>query len=263
MRPYLAVFSARFRVLLQYRAAALAGFATQLFWGLIRIMAFEAFYRSSTVPQPMTYEEVVVYVWLSQAMIGLMPWNTDREVRDLIRSGTVAYELLRPVDLYTYWFTRALALRVAPTLLRSIPLLIVSFLFFGMRFPPTLDCGLAWAVATLMALLVSAAFTVVLNLSVLWTLSGDGVVQIASSFIWMLSGMIIPLPLFPDWAQPIVNVLPFRALMDAPFRLYMGHIPLDQVWGALAHQAFWLILLIGVGRWLMTRGLRRVVVQGG
>ena len=36
MRPYWAVLSARFRMLLQYRAAALAGLGTQVFWGLIR-----------------------------------------------------------------------------------------------------------------------------------------------------------------------------------------------------------------------------------
>lgn len=43
MTPYLAILSARFRTLLQYRAAAAAGFGTQLFWGLIRMMIFEAF----------------------------------------------------------------------------------------------------------------------------------------------------------------------------------------------------------------------------
>ncbi len=51
---YCAILSARFRMLLQYRAAAFAGFVTQLFWGLIRVMIFSAFYRSSNAPQPMT-----------------------------------------------------------------------------------------------------------------------------------------------------------------------------------------------------------------
>ena len=74
MRPYLAVLSARIRMLLQYRAAALAGMSTQLFWGLIRVMIFEAFYRTATQAQPMTYAEVVNYVWLGQALFALLPW---------------------------------------------------------------------------------------------------------------------------------------------------------------------------------------------
>ena len=35
LQPYRAVVSARFRTLLQYRAAALAGLWTQVFWGLV------------------------------------------------------------------------------------------------------------------------------------------------------------------------------------------------------------------------------------
>ncbi len=48
MTPYLAVFSARIRMLLQYRAAAMAGMATQIFWGWIRVMIFAAFHRRRT-----------------------------------------------------------------------------------------------------------------------------------------------------------------------------------------------------------------------
>ena len=51
MRGYLALTAARFRVLLQYRAAAMAGIVTQLFWGLIRMMIFLAFYGSSSRAQ--------------------------------------------------------------------------------------------------------------------------------------------------------------------------------------------------------------------
>ena len=43
-RPYLAAFRARFQLMLQYRTAALMGFATQCWWGAIRIMVFAAFY---------------------------------------------------------------------------------------------------------------------------------------------------------------------------------------------------------------------------
>jgi ABC-2 type transport system permease protein len=108
MHPYLAIVSARIRMLLQYRAAALGGMSTQLFWGLIRVMVFEAFYRSSTASQPMTYPEVVNYVWLGQALFAMLPWSIDQEIRGKIRDGSVAYELVRPLDLYSFWFSRAL-----------------------------------------------------------------------------------------------------------------------------------------------------------
>jgi len=114
MTGYWATVSARFRTLLQYRSAALAGTMTQLFWEIIRVMVFTAFFRSTITAQPMTLEDVPTYIWISQALFVWFPWGPDRDVHTLIRSGAISFELVRPVDLYTYWFSRAIALRTAP-----------------------------------------------------------------------------------------------------------------------------------------------------
>jgi ABC-2 type transport system permease protein len=263
MRGYWAVISARFRMLLQYRAAAVAGFFTQLVFGLIRIMVLAAFYAVSTGPQPMTYTDVVAYVWLGQAMLGMLPWNYDREVAQMMRTGSVAYELLRPMDLYSFWFSRAVAMRTAPTLLRSVPMLIVAGLFLGLQAPPSGGAAAAWAAATFGALVLGCAITVLMTVSMLWTISGQGLFYLTATAASIFSGMVVPLPLFPDWAQPVLNFLPFRGLCDVPFRLYSGNIPAADVVPFLAHQLAWTVALVALGRWLLGRGLRRLVVQGG
>ncbi|HZO90201.1 MAG TPA: ABC-2 family transporter protein [Chthonomonadaceae bacterium] len=263
MSAYMAILSARFRMLLQYRAAAFAGFATQLFWGLIRVMIFEAFYRSTTQPQPMQFSQVVTYVWLSQALLGMIPWNVDSEVRGMIRTGTVVYELARPLDLYALWYTRAIAQRSAPTVLRAIPMFIVAGLLLGMQPPPSPASAAAWVVATVGALLLSAALTTLMTLSLLWTISGEGIVRLMAALVTIFSGLVLPLPLFPNWAQPVLNFLPFRGIIDAPLRVYMGHIPPAQIGAVLAHQIGWTLALALLERALLARGTRRLVVQGG
>jgi ABC-2 type transport system permease protein len=67
LRPYRGVVSARYRMLLQYWAAAFAGLITQYFWGAIRLMIVAAFYAAATQAQPMSLPEVVAYIWLGQA----------------------------------------------------------------------------------------------------------------------------------------------------------------------------------------------------
>jgi ABC-2 type transport system permease protein len=90
MKAYWSLFIARFALLLQYRAAALAGIATQLFWGFLKVMVLEAFFTHTTSAQPMTFRETVGYTWLGQAfLIALVPWSGDREIQELIRSGAV------------------------------------------------------------------------------------------------------------------------------------------------------------------------------
>src|SRR5512134_971599 len=104
---YIAIVSARFRALLQYRAAALGGLFTQTFFGLVRIMIMQAFYAASIVGVPMTLPNAIGYVWLGQATLLLLPWRIDEDVAAQVRTGTVVYELARPLDLYGLWFARS------------------------------------------------------------------------------------------------------------------------------------------------------------
>ena len=53
MIGYWSLGKMRFIAGLQYRAAALAGVATQVFFGFIFIMVFIAFYQNSASPPPM------------------------------------------------------------------------------------------------------------------------------------------------------------------------------------------------------------------
>jgi ABC-2 type transport system permease protein len=79
----------------------------------------------------------------------------------------------------------------------------------------------------------------------------------------MFGGLVIPLPLFPDWARPILDALPFAAMLDLPSRVFTGNIaPAGAVW-VIAHQLAWTLALVALGRRLLGRGVRRLVVQGG
>lgn len=263
MIAYWAIFSARLRMLLQYRAAALAGLSTQLFWGLIRVMAFEAFYRSSTAIAPMPVEQVVDYIWLGQAFLMLLPVRLDSEIRALVRSGNVAYELVRPLDLYNFWYMRTIASCLAPTTLRSVPLLALALWVFDMRLPPSAAAAAAFALTMVSALLLAAALSNLLNITLMWTVAGEGTAGIMQVATFLFCGMIVPLPLFPDWLQPLLTYSPFAGLMDLPFRLYTGHISSDQVGSVLARQLGWTLALVALGRLLLARGTRVLVTQGG
>jgi ABC-2 type transport system permease protein len=271
MQAYRSLFFARFALLLQYRAAALAGIATQLFWGLIKIMVLEAFFRHAISTQPMTFHQAVGYVWLGQAFImALVPWSGDREIQDLIRSGAVSYDLLRPIDLYNFWFTRALAMRTVPLLLRSVPIFgvamgvlpLVGLSDWSLSVPSLAALG-AFSLALIAAILLSSALTMLLTVSMMWTLSGEGVNSLFPTLILIFSGMIVPLPFFPDWLQPLLNALPFSGLLDRPLRLFTGNLSSDALWGVLLHQGIWIAVMVGLGRFLVHRGIHKLVIQGG
>jgi len=269
--PYIAILSARYRTMLQYRAAAAAGVFTQVFWGAVRLMILEAFYLSSDATQPMSWEAVAAYVWLGQAMLALLPWGLDPEIEDQIRRGNVVYELVRPLDLYNLWFARTAAMRVSRATLRVIPIAILGGVILPLSpipewtlLPPESVLSFAlFALAIVNAILISTALTMLIHASMLWTIAGDGVLRLVPALVNILSGSIVPLPLFPEWLQPTLRALPFRALVDVPFRLWSGDIPPSEAGWDLFTGALWAFALIGLGRFLVARGKRRMVAQGG
>ncbi|MBN4064730.1 ABC-2 family transporter protein [Dehalococcoides mccartyi] len=211
----------------------------------------------------MSQIDVITYIWLGQAFLTILPWNVDRDIQALIRSGGVAYELLRPMDLYSAWFSRAIALRTAPALMRSVPLIIIAALIFDLQAPASFAAGVAFGITMVGAIILSAAITNVINISLMWTVSGEGVTGFAPAIVMMFSGMVVPIPFFPAWAETVIRILPFSGLVDTPYRLYLGHLPVSDLGLLLGHQLLWTLAFVILGRWMLSNSLKRMTVQGG
>lgn len=266
MKGFLSIIRIRFNLLLQYRVAAFAGGVTQFFFGMIMIMVLHGFYSSSSVDMPLSYSAAITYIWLGQGMLGMLPWNGDTEIQGLIRNGDVTYELIRPMNLYNYWFARAFALRTAPTLLRSLPIFAIALLLpveYRMELPINSLAFLGWIISTFGALLISCTITNIINITTLYSLSGDGIQRLLSAIVTIFSGMVVPLPLFPDKLKEILSYLPFSGLVDIPARFFTGEISLIQLPKYFGFQILWTILLYGLGQWILNRKIKDLIVQGG
>jgi ABC-2 type transport system permease protein len=271
LRPYLAILSARFQLVLQYRAAAIAGFATQCWWGAMKILIFAAFFASSPAAAPMNLAQTVSYVWLGQAFLMFLPWYADPEVSEMVRTGAVAYERLRPVDAWTWWYARAVAWNAARAAPRALFMILTAAVLmplvglghWGLRPPPGAQ-GLALAAASLIAAaLLASTFTVILNVLVALTLTDRGVNTFAAPISIVLSGSLVPLSFFPAPIVPWMRLQPFAGLMDTPFRIWAGALAGLPAIGAIALQLAWTVALALVGRWLLEGAMSRIQVQGG
>ncbi|HEO8422112.1 ABC-type uncharacterized transport system, permease component [Mycobacteroides abscessus subsp. abscessus] len=267
MKPYIAVLRLRLLNGMQYRAAALAGVATQFFWGFIYIMIFQAFYAQSSSNQPISLEELVTYLWLQQSFLAfIMLWFRDNELFDLITTGNIAYELCRPIGIYEYWFSKLLAQRLASALLRCFPIILLAFLLpqaYRMMLPPDLKTFLLFCLSLLIGLLVLVAISMFIYISVFITLSPMGSLLVFGVIGEFFAGMVVPIPLMPEWLQQIVYLLPFRLTADFPFRVYSGNIPNGEAIEGIFIQLAWLFVLVFFGKIALHKAMKKVIVQGG
>src|SRR5688572_29749347 len=109
LRPYVSLFVSRFQLVFQYRGAAFAGFVTQCWWGGLKVMILAAFYGASTAgaSAPITLSQAITYTWVAQGLLAMLPWLGDPDITTSVRTGTVGYDRLRPLDFYSMWFSRA------------------------------------------------------------------------------------------------------------------------------------------------------------
>jgi ABC-2 type transport system permease protein len=271
LRPYLAILSARFQLVLQYRAAALAGFATQCWWGAMKVLIFSAFYAGARAGAPMSLAHVVSYTWLGQAFLMFLPWYADPEVSDMVRTGAVAYERLRPVDAWSWWYARALAwsaARIVPraALMFAAAAVIMPLVGLGrwsLRVPPDGTALALFGASVLAAALLSASMTVILDAVVVASLTDRGVNTFAAPITIVLSGSLLPLAFFPRPLVPFMRLQPFAGLMDTPFRVWNGELAGGAAVGAVALQLAWTCVIALIGRWAVASVMGRVQVQGG
>jgi ABC-2 type transport system permease protein len=267
MRPYVSLFRMRLISGMQYRAAAWAGVATQFFWGFMLLMIYRAFYRSGGEALPMAWEQLCAYVWLHQAFLAILAlWIQDDELLSGIRDGLVAYELCRPVDLYSFWFARLTATRLSKAALRCVPVIVFALLIpppYRLILPPDAGALVLFLISMSLALALVIAVSMFVYILTFITLTPQGSRLIVALFGDFFAGGIVPIPMMPDWMQRAISFFPFRYTQDLPLRLYSGSISGGEAVSQIAVQLLWTAGLIAAGKFAFDRVTRRIVVQGG
>lgn len=266
MKTYKAIFRMRFISSVQYRVVVFSLIFTGFLWGLMLVLGYSAFYRANPAAFPMTLSQTVSYMWMQQVFLILFSVVfSDSEIESSVESGTIAYELVRPAGLYGRWFTRACASRVAFTVFR-LPLLIVVFLLpppYGMSPPPDIFQMMMFVPSIILALGVTVSFTMIMYVTIFYTVSFGGVYVMVIAATAFLTGAVVPFPFLPQSVRTVLEMLPFAAMQNMPLRIYSGNIAGFDALRGIIFQLFWLIALVIVGNYLMRRALKKVIVQGG
>lgn len=263
MKVYLSTFVLRLKLETQYRAAAIGGVICQMFFGLILV------YLYRTVQAPTETAEVMAatatYVWFQQACFRMLV-SSDGELTQTILKGDIAYQLVRPVDQYCYWYARLLAQKLMGCALRAVPMLFFALLLpkgIGLSLPASFVHLVLCLISLMLGFLVVCAVETISSGLIIRTLDNRGVTAAISLIMIFLAGNIIPLGMFPDSWQRLMALNPFAQIIDTPIRLYTGEYALSAAPMQMLIQFAWLAVLVLLGRTIWSRNLKRVIVQGG
>lgn len=267
MRKYYSFFKLRFATGMQYRMASVTALTTQLIWGLMECLAYKAIAEASDGSLPMNYASIVTYIWLKEALLALFnTWAADNDLFAMITNGDIAYELCRPVSIYSMWFSRTIGARIAEAVMRCIPVLLCAFLMpkpYRMTFPVSGMSFLLFLLTLFLALGITVTFCMIVYMLCFFTISPQGWRMVLTGAVDFLSGNIIPLPFFPKKYLFLLELSPFAYMQNIPFRIYSGDLAGAEIYPCIAKQVFWFAALLFLGIVIWKQAEKRVVVQGG
>jgi ABC-2 type transport system permease protein len=263
---YTAVATRSFRRYSTYRAATLTGIFTNSVFGVIYSYAYIALWDEQPHAGGYDVTDAVTYVWIGQALlmtVALWGGGTTDDLAERIRTGDVAIDLYRPVGLIGWYLAGDLGRASYHFLARGLGPTVLGVLLFHIALPDGPVAGLAFLVSLALAVVTSFAIRFLVACSAFWLLDQTGIRTMSGLVAIFLSGMVLPLVIFPEPLRSIAYALPWASYLQTPADIWLGHRTGTALATALALQLLWIAVLLAICQAVLGAATRKVVVQGG
>jgi ABC-2 type transport system permease protein len=220
-----------------------------------------ALYAHNAAPSNLPLHAMITYSTVAMLMSLILEVDGTRLIRERLREGTIATDLMKPISVPMYFFsdgfgqTALHALLVIPSLLCALLLVHIDI--------PSLATFVAFAITFAIGYCVNFFLNFLMNCIAFWTLETFAAQLIVRWVSDLLSGQIIPLTFFSGILGRVVFALPFAAIYSTPLLIYVGVIPSSQWALSIGVQVMWLVLFAGLASVVWQAASNRVVVQGG
>ncbi|MEO6121151.1 MAG: ABC-2 family transporter protein [Acidimicrobiales bacterium] len=261
-RVYFELAKQTFRRKTAYLAATAAGVFTNTVFGFLLAYVLLAVYEQRSDVGGFDPVDAVTFTFVAQGLLLVVGLFGDNEIVDRIRTGEVISDLSRPVDYQAWWAAAAYGRAAFNLVFRGVPPFIVGALAFDLRLP----AATTWPwflLSVTVAVAVGYSWKFLLSLTGFWVVDGRGAAAMGWVLSAFLSGMYVPLVFLPDGLASVARALPFAAMLQLPVEVFLGKHPGAGAAGVVALQVAWGVALLGLGRLVLARAVRRVVVNGG
>jgi ABC-2 type transport system permease protein len=166
---------------------------------------------------------------------------------DEIYEGTLNRYLIYPVSFFRYKLA-AHAAHSAVFVLQCILVVALFGVLFGIPGEFTLSPAsvLQTVVCVLLATYLYFVIVSTIELTAFWADNVWSLVVIVRFATGLLGGGMVPLSLFPDWAEGLLSLLPFAYFIAFPIRTLFGLVPVAQWWLGLGVLGMWSVLMTGL-----------------
>lgn len=260
---YLELIRIEFIRMLAYRSTYLTG----IFNYAIQIGAYyflwEAIYINRKSLAGLQKEQMLTYVIIAWVVRSFYFNNLDQKITKEILDGSVAVELIRPYRYDAVKLARSLGEALFRLFFFSLPSGLFIYLLRPFSLPQSWATWGIFAAAMFGSYLINAQIALLFGYSAFFTHSTSGVLRAKRVVTDLLSGLILPISFYPDWAQKALAYLPFQTISYLPNLIFLERLQGLAALKILVLQAFWVVVLYILNRIVWRIAIGHVVVHGG
>jgi ABC-2 type transport system permease protein len=184
-------------------------------------------------------------------------------IQTQVRMGLITSDLMKPVDFMLHMLARDFGQMVTRLCFYLLPPLVLAYFLFDLALPTDPLQLLGFVVAVAQAWMILFCCNFIFGLISFKTLDLIGFMFTYWALVRFASGQIIPLWMYPDVLQPLLNALPFKSIFYTPLAIFTGVIHGSEIGTSLLIQTAWMVGLLLFAKWVWSRIHRYLVVQGG
>lgn len=210
-----------------------------------------------SLPQMLTYVNVG---WIIRSFY----WNTiDQEMAYEDLEGKIATELLKPVSIQWMWLSRAMGESAFRLIMLTAPTAVIISLLYPVRRPASVAHCVLFLLAVLGSFLLMGAINFMIGTCAIPLKSILALIRAKFWLIELLSGLLVPLALFPEKVRMVSAWLPFEHIAYTPLQIYLGKLSPAEAAVRLLLQWVWVAVLLWLGHLWWERSTRKITIYGG
>lgn len=252
--------------LLSYRANVLLFLFGNILQTVVLFYLWRAVYLSSgqAVLRGFGFPEMVVYLVATTAVLALTRAEGGEIIAEEIREGSIAMNLVRPLDYRTRIFFDALGTSAYNLAFVGLPALAAILVLKGIWGAASPDLLLLpFLPALLLSFLLNFFYDFCFGLVAFVTTNMWGMKRLEMVVATLLSGGLVPLAFFPDWLRGFAGLLPWASMGYIPVMVLLGKLQGRALLEAFALQILWLAFFWWLSGLAWKRLVRRLAVNGG
>lgn len=263
VRKYLFLARQSAQEALEYRLALLTSLGVTLLQVAALYYLWTAVYSETIRLGGLSRRQTLTYLCVAFAVNQLVGWGVENNIGRAIRDGSIAMELLMPLDHQFAKFWAAAGTIIIQGGMLSVLTIAVALSLLDITPPAGVSAAFFFAVSITLSALIAFSLAYLTSMIFFWTSSPFGVLEVKRLVVDALSGALIPLTFFPDQVRGILLALPFGAIVHSPVAIYLGLLSGRDCLRTLLIQLCWAIALWFAGRLLFAWAVRRLTVHGG